>query len=332
MESKLNYALVGMFVALLLASLTLFVYWLGKHDGNQQYDYYHVYMTESVSGLSADASVKYLGVDVGSVIDIDINPNNSEQVQLLLQIRQGIPVKLDTKATLRFYGVTGLAFIELMGGGKESPLLGQGEAGAGGIPVIQEASSTFSNIEKTLNSLAANSADVLEKIDSLLSTDNLNNVNEILLESKSLLKELREKQPQITSLIDTGIIAGKSIDDAFKQVTVAAESVTKMAKELENSGTVMKAQFSHTLLEIDAASISIEQMADNFKQNYADVGQDVSDEVKQSLTLFRQLLYQMDVLLVELQGTTKAIEDSPSDLLFKRSRAKLGPGEEEQGE
>ncbi len=66
MESKLNYTLVGIFVALLLTSLTLFVYWLGKHDGNQQYDYYHVYMTESVSGLSTDASVKYLGVDVGS--------------------------------------------------------------------------------------------------------------------------------------------------------------------------------------------------------------------------------------------------------------------------
>ncbi len=260
------------------------------------------------------------------VIDIDINPNNSEQVQLLLQIRQGIPVKLDTKATLRFYGVTGLAFIELMGGGQESPLLGQGDAGA--IPVIQETLSTFSNIEKTLNSLASNSADVLEKIDRLLSADNLNNVNDILLESKSLLQELREKQPQITSLIDSGILAGKSVDDAFKQITVAAESVTKMANELENSGTVMKVQFSNTLLEIDAASASVEQMADSFKHNYADVGQDISDEVKQSLSLFRQLLYQMDVLLVELQGATKSIEESPSDLLFKHSRTRLGPGEE----
>jgi len=329
MESKLNYTLVGIFVASLLAGLIAFVYWLEKHEGSQQYDYYHVYMTESVSGLSTDASVKYLGVDVGSVIDIDINPNNSEQVQLLLEIRQGIPVKLDTKATLRFYGVTGLAFMELMGGGNDSPLLKQGETAD--IPIIQESASTFSNIEKTLNSLASNSADVLEKIDRLLSTDNLNNVNDILVETKSLLAALSKQQPQISHLLDTGVAAGKSIDDAFKQVTLAADSVAAMTKALEKNGNIMEIQFGQTLAEIDSASNSVEKMADSFNHNYADIGQEISGEVEHSLVLFRQLLYQMDSLVVELQRTARNIDDSPSDLLFKRSQPKLGPGEEAKG-
>jgi len=330
MESKLNYTLVGIFVALLLAGLIAFVYWLEKHEGSQQYDYYYVHMTESVSGLSTDASVKYLGVDVGSVIDIDINPINSEQVQLLLEIRQGIPVKLDTKATLRFYGVTGLAFIELMGGGNNSPLLKQDHMDE--IPVIGASASTFSNIESTLNSLAGNSADVLAKIDRLLSSDNLNNVNEILLETISLLKELREQQPQIARLIDTGLSAGESIEEAFEQVTIAADSVATMTKKLEKNGQVMEVQFGQTLDEINAASKSVEKMADSFKDNYADIGHEVSSEVEQSLIMFRQLLYQMDGLAIELQGVTRSIEDSPSDLLFKRSQAKLGPGEEAKGE
>jgi phospholipid/cholesterol/gamma-HCH transport system substrate-binding protein len=62
MESKINYTLVGGFVVLLLAGLIGFAYWLGKYGGQQEYSYYHVYMSESVAGLSNDSSVKYRGV------------------------------------------------------------------------------------------------------------------------------------------------------------------------------------------------------------------------------------------------------------------------------
>ncbi|MBE0438586.1 MAG: MCE family protein [Gammaproteobacteria bacterium] len=330
MESKLNYTVVGLFVTSLLAGLIVFAYWLEKHEGNQKYDYYYVYMTESVSGLSIDASVKYLGVDVGSVVGITINPTNSEQVQLLLKIKQGIPVKLDTKATLRFYGVTGLAFLELMGGGNDSPTLKQDQSDD--IPVIQASASTFSNIESTLNSLAENSADVLKKIDRLLSDDNLVHVNEILLETKSLLTELRQQQPKIAHLVDAGMRAGRSMEEAFEQVTLAANNVADMTKALEKNGNVIENQFALTLNEIDAASNSIEKMATSFNANYSNLGHKVSDEVEQSLIVFRQLLYQIDSLVIELRDATRSIEDSPSDLLFKRSQAKLGPGEEAKGE
>jgi len=330
MESKVNYTIVGVFVALLLAGLLVFFYWLGKYNSNQQYDYYHVYMTESVAGLSTDASVKFMGVDVGSVTKIDINPKNSEQVELLLQIRQGIPVKEDTTATLRFYGITGLAFIELLGGGEHSPLLVPSHAGE--IPVITESASTFSNIQKTLNDLAGNSATVLKKIDRLLSDDNLNHVNTILLETKSLLEDFRQQQPRITSLINTGIVAEKSIKTALDKVTIAAESVVVMTDSLAKNGSVMESQWIKTLKDIGIASNSVEQMADSFKQNYADSGQDISNDVTHSLASFRQMLYQMDMLVVELQQTTRTIKDSPSDLLFKRSQTKLGPGEELKNE
>lgn len=330
MDSRLNYTIVGVFMAVLLVGLLAFVYWLGKNSGNQQYDYYHVYMTESVSGLSTDASVKYMGVDVGTVMHVDINPTNSEQVELLLQIRQGIPVKVDTKASLRFYGVTGLAFIELMGGGKNSPLLTASKKDE--IPVIVAAASTFSNIEKTLNDLAANSATVLEKIDRLLSSDNLKKVDEILIETQALVVDFRKQQPHIASLIQNGIVAEKSIDDAFKKIALAAESVAMMTDGLVENGKVIQTDFSQTLTEIELASQSIKNMADDLRINYADVGQNISDEVTQSLTAFRQLLYQMDILVVDLQQTARTIEAGPADLLFKRSQPKLGPGEERHGQ
>jgi phospholipid/cholesterol/gamma-HCH transport system substrate-binding protein len=330
MESKLNYTIVGLFVAILLAGSLIFLYWLSKSSGNQQYDYYHVYMTESVSGLSADASVKYLGVDVGRVTEVDINPTNSEQVALLLQIRQGIPVKIDTKASLRFYGVTGLAFIELMGGGKDSPLLAPKHVGD--IPEIAESASTFSNIEKTLNDLAANSANVLQKIDLLLSDDNLNSVDKILAETKLILNDFHQYQPHIASLIEQGVVAEKSIDDAFKKISKASEGVVTITTSLAGNVRVMQEDFSNTLSEIDSASQSVKTMADSFQHNYADSGQAITKEVSQSLTSFQQLLSEMEVLVVDLQRTARKIETSPSDLFLKSNKTKLGPGEGVHGE
>tara|TARA_R110002049_G_scaffold249890_11_gene424254 strand:+ start:1162 stop:2157 length:996 start_codon:yes stop_codon:yes gene_type:complete len=330
MESKLNYTIVGLFVATLLAGTLIFLYWLSKSSGDQQYDYYHVYMTESVSGLSSDASVKYLGVNVGRVTKVDINPANSEQVALLLEIRQGIPVKRDTKASLRFYGVTGLAFIELMGGRKDSPLLTPQHEGD--IPEIAESASTFSNIEKTLNDLAANSATVLKKIDQLLSVDNLNNVDDILKETKSILSGFHQYQPHIASLIEQGVIAEKSIDEAFTKIAQAAEGVVSITASLAGNVDVMQVDFSNTLSEINSASQSVKNMANSFQQNYAASGREITEEVSQSLTSFQQLLSEMEILVVDFQRTARKVEASPSDLFLKRNKTKLGPGEGEHGE
>lgn len=325
MESKLNYTIVGLFVAILLAGSLIFLYWLSKSSGNQEYDYYHVYMTESVSGLSANASVKYMGVDVGKVTKVEINPSNSEQVALLLQIRQGIPVKVDTRASLRFYGVTGLSFIELMGGGKDSPLLTPKHEDD--IPVIAESASTFSNIEKTLNDLAANSSNVLQKIDLLLNDENLKNVDDILQETKLILGDFHQYQPHIATLLEQGVIAEKSINTAFQKIGQATESVINITTSLAKNVEVMQDDFSTTLSEIDSASQSVKSMADSFRQNYADSGKGITQEASQSLTSFQQLLSEMEILVIDLQRTARKVETSPSDLFLKRNKTKLGPGE-----
>ena len=78
-------------------------------------------MTESVAGLNLNAPVRYRGVDVGRVRKIALAPGNVEQVQLTLDIERGTPVKEDTVATLQTQGLTGIAFVELTAGHRDSP-------------------------------------------------------------------------------------------------------------------------------------------------------------------------------------------------------------------
>jgi len=293
MESKINYTLVGLFVVLLLAGLITFAYWLGKYGGKQEYDYYHVYISESVAGLSTDASVKYRGVEVGTVEHIGLSPKNSEKVELLLKIEHKTPVKVDTTATLKSFGLTGLAYVELEGGSWDSPLL---RPKGNEIPVIPARPSTFARAYESMSHLTEKSTKALDKFSQLLSEENLQNVATILAETKMLTKDIRGQHQALQNLIDNGIVMEKRIITAFDKVEVASVSVTKMADSLE--------------------------------KNYADVGQNMSQDVQQSLESFNQLLYQLDILAGDLQRTTQSIEASPSDLIFKHSQPKPGPGEE----
>ena len=293
MESRINYTIVGLFVVLLLAGLIAFAYWLCKYGYKQEYDYYHVYMTESVSGLSPDVSVKYRGVDVGTVEHIGINPKNSEEVELLLKIKHGTQIKVDTTATLEFFGMTGLAFVELKGGSKDAPLLKKTKDE---IPVIPASPSTYARINESLTILAGKSAMALDKFDRLLSEKNLQNIEDILSETKMLAKDIRGQLQGFQNLVDNGVVMEKRVVRAFEKV--------------------------------EAASVSVEKMADCLEENYADVGRNISQDVRQSLESFNQLLYELGILVGDLQRTTRAIEASPGDLIFKRSQPRPGPGEE----
>ncbi|MEA1895017.1 MAG: MlaD family protein [Euryarchaeota archaeon] len=293
MEGRINYTIVGLFVVLLLAGLIAFTYWLCKYSGKQEYDLYYVYMSESVSGLSPDVSVKYMGVDVGTVEHIGINPKNSEEVELLLKIKHGTQVRVDTTATLEFFGMTGLAFVELEGDSKDAPLLKKTEDE---IPVIPASPSTYARINESLTILAAKSATALDKFDRLLSEKNLQNIEGILSETKMLAKDIRGQLQGFQDLVDNGVVMEKRIAGASEKV--------------------------------EAASVSVEKMAGCLEENYADIGRNISQDARQSFKSFNKLLYELDILVGDLQRTTRAIEASPGDLIFKRSQPRPGPGEE----
>jgi phospholipid/cholesterol/gamma-HCH transport system substrate-binding protein len=250
-------------------------------------------MSESVAGLSNDASVKYRGVDVGTVDHIGINPQNSAEVKLLLRIRNDTPIKVDTRAKLKSFGITGLTFIELTGGGKDARLL---KKTADKIPVIRSIPSTFAQIDETLKGLAEKSTLALEKFNQLLSAENLDNIAAILLETKILSKDIRSQMQGFHDLVGNGV--------------------------------TMESQVSKAFIQVEAASVSVKKMADSLEKNYADVGHDMSRNLRQSLGSLNQLFYDLDILAGELQDTLQAIKASPSDLLFKRSQPPPGPGEE----
>jgi len=112
MEREANYAAVGAFVLLVTLIGALFVYWYSDTREHRDYDRYEVYFEGSVSGLERGAAVRYLGVGVGRVVGMHIDPRDPSRVQVIVDIDSTTPISSKTVAELSLQGVTGLLYID----------------------------------------------------------------------------------------------------------------------------------------------------------------------------------------------------------------------------
>src|SRR5262245_28870597 len=110
MEREANYAAVGAFVVAVVVLAGLFVYWYSDARDHRDYTRYEIYFDGSVSGLTRGAPVRYLGVDVGRVFTMRIDPRDSSRVQVVADIDSTTPISTKTVAELSLQGVTGVLF------------------------------------------------------------------------------------------------------------------------------------------------------------------------------------------------------------------------------
>ena len=169
MEPRANYFIVGLFVISLAAILTSIIFWLSSKD-QAIYKPYLVYIKESVDGLNIQAPVKFNGVQVGSVANIQIDPHDPQQVKLLLNIQADTPINQSTKATLRTQGITGMMFVGLTAGATQAPFLtiAAGEK----YPIIASKPSTLMQLDTAIRELTMNMHNISKNVNELLDDDN----------------------------------------------------------------------------------------------------------------------------------------------------------------
>ncbi len=152
MESDKRYFIEGLFVIGFSVALALFFVWLTR-TGNKDDVLYRIHFSESVSGLVMDDPVKFLGVDVGMVKNMSIDPDNPRRVRIDVLLHKDTPIKTDTKASLQFKGITGAYFIELDGGSADAKLLAA-VTPPGEIPEIKSKKSSISTLMEQLPRVA----------------------------------------------------------------------------------------------------------------------------------------------------------------------------------
>ena len=320
MEPKVNYILVGSFVAFLGAAVLVGILWLGKTDYRGSYDRYEAYMKESVAGLSVDSTVKYRGVDVGRVRDIALRPDNPEEVLLILDIARGTPIKTDTLAVLETQGPTGLATVNLTGGSREAPALVAVEGQM--YPVIKTGPSLFFRLDEAVSRLLSEEglAQLIVHLDSAAVgvTKMLDEENQTLL--KRTIKDLSDVAQTIAA-------HRTQIDQSLNGAAKGADNLVKLTASLN-------AQIPPLLTEINKSVSALGAATDELGRTSKTVGTVVNDSRLELQQFTRRTLPEAGLLVTELRQLTgmltrvaRELEREPSSLMFGRKAPPRGPGE-----
>src|SRR5947208_16863382 len=123
METKANYVAVGAFVLALVLGLVIALLWLTGAQYAQEYAYYQTFFSGSVSGLGKGTPVRYNGIEVGRVGQLNFDPNDPKKVQVVMQIDPKLQIHADSVASIASQGLTGGSYVEIDGGSKKSPVL-----------------------------------------------------------------------------------------------------------------------------------------------------------------------------------------------------------------
>jgi len=163
MEREANYAAVGAFVLLIIAMAGLFVYWYTDAREHRDFTRYEVYFDGSVSGLTQGAPVRYLGVNVGRVVNMYIDPRNASRVQVIVDIDSATPVSDQSVAELSQQGVTGVLFIDLLREAGDKRLLPAVPSER--YPVIRSSKSNIDLLLASLPEMVGRASDVLGRVE-----------------------------------------------------------------------------------------------------------------------------------------------------------------------
>jgi phospholipid/cholesterol/gamma-HCH transport system substrate-binding protein len=301
MEREANYAAVGAFVLVVALVAALFVYWYSDSREHKSFRRYEIYFEGSVSGLERGAAVRYLGVGVGRVQQMHIDPRDPGRVQVIVDIDSSTPISERTVAQLELQGVTGLLYIDLQQIKADLPL----PAVVAGIeyPVIRSSRSRFDVFLARLPDVLASAGELVDRAARALSdkniaaiTNSLNNIDkataglpQTLRDVNTLVNELRTATADLAASAKG---AREVVDQAGPQVVSALQRVRVVADNLANA-------------------------TDQIDKLVGDNRQDLRSFTRDGLPELQRLLREGRSAAEEIRELSSSLRENPSQLLYQ---------------
>ncbi len=301
MDRDANYVAVGAFVLLVLVMAAGFVIWYTETGDRRAYQRYEIYFEGSVFGLSEGGSVRYLGVAVGRVVRIGLDPRKAGRVLVLADIAEGTPIEADTVAHLALQGVTGLLFIDLrLADPGKQRIRPESD---GGHPVIASERSDFDVFVSSLPDVVARAGEVLNRVNAVFSDQNIARVSGTLASVELASRDLPET-----------ITGARATMAELQQAAAQIEAAAADLRELAAGGGG----------EIRAAATRLREVADNVARTTARLDRFVAENAgpldrfaAHGLPEFEQLLREARDAVRAFESLSSSLEQDPSRLIYE---------------
>jgi phospholipid/cholesterol/gamma-HCH transport system substrate-binding protein len=312
METEGRYTLVGTLVLVVVVLMTLAIVWLAGAADRIAYQTYTIYFKQqSLDGLAVGSPVKMRGIKVGVVDGYRFAKGDEEAVSVTARIDEGVPVRQGAAAYIKRNLVTGIGAVEIDNGAVDQPPLDKAPPGER-YPVIAEGASDIDKVATALSRLAVNGAQVLEKMNTLMSDENQRAISQTLANLNELSGHLAANKTGLDAAV-------QGIRDASDEFRFAGASISQAATRAEGSIVEVGQNADAVLREAAAAMARLQQDATEISSRIQQLSVTGTLEIT---NLSRDVRASADVLSTAGQRLS-----NPRAILFGPVQQQLGPGE-----
>lgn len=297
METRANYALIGVFTLAVIAAAFGFVLWFSGAEKPGGRTTYKIIFTGSISGLSEGGFVLFNGVRVGTVTKIDLLQQDPSRVYALIEVDAKAPVRADTKARLEYTGLTGVASVALTGGALDAPPL----PATHGPPVIVADRSDYQDLVETARRVATQASDFFTKTNRLID-DNSASITASVKNAEKFSDALAANSDGLKDFMGAIADVGKSI----KPLTAKLDT---LAGDADN---VVKG-------EVAAAAKSIKKAADDLDSRMKEIAANINRFSGSGLRQYEALAVDGRKTLEQFNQAVRSLEKNPQQFLFGKS-------------
>ena len=299
MERDARYAAVALFVLAAIAAAFAFVWWYSGQGDRRSYERYEIYFDGSVSGLSQGSPVRYLGVDVGRVLNMAVDRRDPGRVKVVAEIDSETPLSGATRARLGLLGLTGLLYIDLQ---LDETLDSKRElTGGERYPVILSRKGDIEAFLERLPDLIGHAGEVMARVELLFRDENLAAVNESLRNVRDASAGL----PQLT----------RDASALVADLRTTAAEAAALTQRLNSVAADSQSGLEQTLKSVQLASARLARTADSIERVVVGNEAALSGLAGSGAVEMQQLLLDVRDATDEVRALARTLRERPSSLV-----------------
>jgi phospholipid/cholesterol/gamma-HCH transport system substrate-binding protein len=316
MESRAYAFITGLFVIGLIVAIVAWANWLAQEPVDRKA--YRVIASTPVSGLNAQAQVRYRGMSVGRVTTIKLDPRDRHKILIDIEVNSDIPVTRGTYAQLGMEGITGIAYVHLLDESQETAPPPKGADGLAELPLKPSFLDTMSD---SAEGTVRDARELIAAINAVLTPENRKHLGATLASLEKVTSNLEVatgKLPQTMARADAwlGPENLRLARDSLERVNEAAKTLPQITGEAE------RLLVETRLLVVEVGKLSVQA-----RDLVGEIGKLSADVQGGTLPQIGAFAESADRGARRVGGLASDLSRNPDSLLWGRKAGRPGPGE-----
>lgn len=308
---------IGIFVVLALFAGVLSIELAGELKFLKKGFSVRAYFSDAGELKSGD-QVKLGGIPVGTIDEIGWSEQTPGKVEIQMRIDEGVPLKTDSKAQIKFQGLLGSQFISITFGSTEAPLIDENAIlETEEVPdigdMLKKLDSVASGVENMTKTFSGDSfGDLLAPLSDFVSENsprltkaiqNIETISDSIAKGEGTIGRLISEDSLYTETMDVLKNLEATLGKAGENVELALNDARSILSDVKDGqGTLGQLLTQKKLYdEMEASMSALKDILEKISSGSGSVGQLVNDE-----TFFNNL----KLTLQKIEKATETLEDT----------------------